>query len=176
MVAYNIDEVTDFDSLTCVAHAMAVEKGWWEGERSAVECWVNFHAELSEAWEEYRCGRMATWYAADAASVLRSGGVPKPEGFWVEIADLMIRLADYFGSKRFDVNAMTDIDYEDTRWHEIPAVLFLIHWEVSAQDFLDASDACEKFAAAHGVDLYGVIREKLRYNATRPHRHGGKRA
>ena len=73
-MAYKINEVVDFDSLTCVAHAMAVDKGWWEGERSAVECWVNFHAELSEAWEEYRCGRMATWYASDASSVLRSGG------------------------------------------------------------------------------------------------------
>ena len=31
-VAYKIDEVWDFDSLTCVAHAMAVDKGWWEGE------------------------------------------------------------------------------------------------------------------------------------------------
>ena len=175
-MAYKIDEVTDFDSLTCVAHAMAVDKGWWEGERSAVECWVNFHAELSEAWEEYRCGRMEAWYASDAASVLRSGGVPKPEGFWVEIADLMIRIADYVGSRRFSVNAMTDIDYQDTKWNEIHSVLFLLHWEISATDFLDASDACEKFAAAFNVDLWSIIREKLRYNATRPYRHGGKRA
>ncbi len=174
-MAYNIDEVVDFDSLTCVAHAMAVDKGWWEGERSAVECWVNFHAELSEAWEEYRCGRMATWYA-DSASVLRSGGVPKPEGFWVEIGDLMIRIADYFGSKRFDVDALSDLDYEGAKWHEIPAVLFLLHWEVSSQDFLNVSDICEKFAAAHKIDLWSTIREKLRYNATRPHRHGGKKA
>ena len=175
-MAYNIDEVTDFDSLTCVAHAMAVNKGWWEGERSAVECWVNFHAELSEAWEEYRCGRMATWYAADAASVLRSGGVPKPEGFWVEIADLMIRLADYFGSKRFDVEALSDFDYQGANWNDIPAVIHCLHSEIALDDCLDASDTCEHFAAAHKIDLYGIIREKLRYNATRPHRHGGKRA
>ena len=174
-MAYNIDEVTDFDSLTCVAHAMAIEKGWWEGERSAVECWVNFHAELSEAWEEYRCGRMATWYA-DSASVLRSGGVAKPEGFWVEIADLMIRIADYFGAKRFDVEALSGIEYQGANWNDIPAVMYYLHSEMAFHGFLDATEICEKFAAAHGVDLYGVIREKLRYNATRPHRHGGKRA
>jgi len=175
-VAYKIDEVVDFDSLTCVAHAMAVDKGWWEGERSAVECWVNFHAELSEALEEYRCGRMATWYAADAASVLRSGGVPKPEGFWVEVADLMIRIADYVGSRRFNASRFSEVDYDDAKWNEIPSVIFLLHWHVSAAEFRVVVEACEKFAAAHKVDLYAIIREKLRYNATRPHRHGGKRA
>ena len=174
-MAYKIDEVVDFDSLTCVAHAMAVDKGWWEGERSAVECWVNFHAELSEAWEEYRCGRMATWYASDAANVLRSGGVPKPEGFWVEIADLMIRIADYVGSRRFRVMGGyflgTEKDLES-----IPAVVSGLHHEIGACGFLTAVDTCEHFAAAHKIDLWSIIREKLRYNATRPHRHGGKRA
>jgi len=175
VVAYNIDEVTDFDSLVCVAHAMAVDKGWWEGERSAVECWVNFHAELSEAWEEYRCGRMATWYA-DSASVLRSGGLPKPEGFWVEIGDLLIRIADYAGSRRFNASCLGEVDYDDAKWSEIPAVIFLLHWHIAATELRVVVEACEKFAAAHNVDLYAIIREKLRYNATRPHRHGGKRA
>ena len=141
MVAYKIDEVVDFDSLTCVAHAMAVDKGWWEGERSAVECWVNFHAELSEAWEEYRCGRMATWYAADAATVLRSGGVPKPEGFWVEIADLMIRIADYVGSRRFRVPGGCFLGTEKDL-ESIPAVVSGLHYEIGACGFLTAVDTC----------------------------------
>ena len=174
MVAYNINEVTDFDSLSCVAHAMAVDKGWWEGERSAVECWVNFHAELSEAWEEYRCGRMATWYA-DSASVLRSGGVPKPEGFWVEIADLMIRIADYVGSRRFRVRGGCFLGVEKDL-ESIPAVVSGMHYELATGGFLTTADICEQFASAHNVDLWSIIREKLRYNATRPHRHGGKRA
>jgi hypothetical protein len=175
MVAYKIDEVVDFDSLTCVAHAMAVDKGWWEGERSAVECWVNFHAELSEAWEEYRCGRMATWYA-DSASVLRSGGVPKPEGFWVEIGDLLIRIADYVGSRRFDVQSVRVMVSDDARLSYIPAVIAAIHSLIAGLGFLDAAEVCERFADAHNVDLWSIIREKLCYNATRPHRHGGKRA
>ena len=175
-MAYKINEVTDFDSLTCVAHAMAVDKGWWEGERSAVECWVNFHAELSEAWEEYRCGRMATWYAADAASVLRSGGVPKPEGFWVEIGDLLIRIADYVGSRRFPVECFSGVDLSGVDWFSIPSFVECIHVDIASKEFLDAVEKCEHFAAAHKVDLYAIIREKLRYNATRPHRHGGKRA
>ena len=175
-MAYKIDEVVDFDSLVCVAHAMAVDKGWWEGERSPIECWVNFHAELSEAWKEYRCGRMATWYAADAASVLRSGGVPKPEGFWVEIGDLLIRIADYVGSRRFDVQSVSVMGSDGARWSDIPAIVATIHSLIAGLGFLDAIEVCEHFAAAHKVDLWSIIREKLRYNATRPHRHGGKRA
>ena len=175
-MAYKIDEVVDFDSLTCVAHAMAVDKGWWEGERSAVECWVNFHAELSEALEEYRCGRMATWYAADAASVLRSGGVPKPEGFWVEIGDLLIRIADYVGSRRFNVASPCKLDVFYEQWEAIPMVVASLHFELAMNYFLNVVDMCCMFAEFHKVDLWSIIREKLRYNATRPHRHGGKRA
>lgn len=174
MVAYKIDEVVDFDSLTCVAHAMAVDKGWWEGERSAVECWVNFHAELSEAWEEYRCGRMATWYA-DSASVLRSGGVPKPEGFWVEIADLMIRLADYFGAKKYE-RSWDQLEVDCFYWDCVPQVVDELHDLISSNEFDGVVESIEAFAGFHKVDLWSIIREKLRYNATRPHRHGGKKA
>ena len=174
-MAYKIEEVVDFDSLVCVAHQMAVDKGWWEGERSAIECWVNFHAEVSEAWEEYRCGRMATWYAADAASVLRSGGVPKPEGFWVEIGDLLIRIADYVGSRK---SGSWPLRIESDEWSAdgVPSVMWRLHADIASLEFLDAVNTCENFASAHKVDLYSIIREKLRYNATRPHRHGGKRA
>ncbi len=174
-MAYNIDEVVDFDSLTCVAHAMAVDKGWWEGERPAVECWVNFHAELSEAWEEYRCGRMATWYA-DSVSVLRSGGVLKPEGFWVEIGDLMIRIADYVGSRKTGVRPCGVVDYKGATLESVSVMIWDLHLLVAEQEFLGAVEVCEHFASFHNVDLWSIIREKLRYNATRPHRHGGKRA
>ena len=175
-MAYKIDEVWDFDSLTCVAHAMAVDKGWWEGERSAVECWVNFHAELSEAWEEYRCGRMATWYASDAASVLRSGGVPKPEGFWVEIGDLLIRIADYFGAKKFEYLCPCDSEADSVDWSSVPWAVMVLHGLTTYEECDELITTVEAFARFHKIDLYAIIREKLRYNATRPHQHGGKRA
>ena len=174
-MAYKFDEVVAFDSLVCVAHQMMVDKGWWEGERTAVECWVNFHAELSEAWEEYRCGRMATWYA-ESASMLLSGGVPKPEGFWVEIADLMIRIADYVGSRRFDVPSPCGLGVCVEHWESIPKVVARLHFGLALNIFVDVVDMCGMFAEFHKIDLWSVIREKLRYNATRPHRHGGKRA
>ena len=174
-MSYKIDEVVDFDSLVCVAHAMAIDKGWWEGERRWAECWANFHAEVSEAWEEYRCGRMATWYAADAASVLRSGGVPKPEGFWVEIGDLMIRVADYFGAAKYE-QAWDEPEVDGVHWANVTAGVIVLHDLIAKREFDELIAAIEAFAAAHNVDLWSIIREKLRYNATRPHRHGGKRA
>ena len=46
------------------SHKTADEKGWWEkdafnGERSVGDQFANFHAEVSEAWEEYRNGKYA---------------------------------------------------------------------------------------------------------------------
>ena len=174
-MAYKIDEVVDFDSLTCVAHAMAVEKGWWDdgiNARPIEDIVNNFHAEASEAWEEYRAGRMETWYA-DPQAVL-AGKLPKPEGFFVEIADLLIRIADAAGAHRIDV------DEQCTKFVSIEeSIAFSIrrmHEWIANYDFTLAADECFALADDNHHDLWATIREKLCYNATRPHRHGGKRA
>jgi NTP pyrophosphatase (non-canonical NTP hydrolase) len=76
------------------------------------------HSELSEALEEYRKGipTHITYYEP---------GSGKPEGIPVELADVVIRIADLCG--------------------------------------------------VEGIDLEAAIKEKLAYNATRPHLHGGKK-
>lgn len=103
--------VSNFDELIKVSHEMAVEKGWWpEGKkRLTTEIFANLHSELSEAWEEYRRGRMLPWhesvdlmkndrfaYAYEDLDKFHAG--QKPEGFGVELADFLIRLADWCGS------------------------------------------------------------------------------
>ena len=87
----------------------------------------------------------------------------------------MIRIADYVGSRRFDID---DWFVEETcePWRNIPAIMAELHSIIADEYFLDACDMCEDFAKFHDVDLWSIIREKLRYNATRPHRHGGKKA
>lgn len=81
------------NKLAEMVHDLAVQKGWWDlkvvkGEiidRSMGDQIANFHAEISEAWEEYRNGR-----APDAIYMVNG----KPEGFPIELADLIIRVLD----------------------------------------------------------------------------------
>lgn len=96
-------------------HATAVEKGWWETDRKEPEILVLIHSEVSEALE--------AWRENDYYSRTKDG---KPEGMWVELADVIIRILDYAGHEK--------------------------------------------------VDMAEIIREKMKYNKTRSHRHGGKRA
>ena len=98
------------------SHGTAKEKGWWEPAKSPLEIHMLVVSEVAEAAEAARL-------PADASGMFY-GGDGKPEGEAVELADAVIRIADYFGWK--------------------------------------------------GWDLDKVLETKMRYNTTRPHRHGGK--
>lgn len=105
--------------LASAIHENATEKGWWmpSTPRSIGDQFSNFHAEISEAWEEYRKGReMNEVYYIDG----------KPEGIPIELADCLIRILD----------------------------------------------TCE----AYNIDIEEAINVKMKYNQTRPYRHGGKLA
>ena len=155
----------------------------------------NFHAEISEAWEEYRAGRMETWYkrgtltlTSEEAKDSMYGRGPaycgwKPEGFWVEIADLCIRLADTMGAMEWRFGAEASGMVGDA------AVLCAsLHSSasrmLSGREWMRNSDVeaaymirmCKDSAGLFGVDLLAVCELKMAYNATRPHRHGGKLA
>lgn len=79
-------------------HANAVERGWWEGGELPTPDEIGaklalIHSEVSEALEELRSGR---WLA----SRIEDG---KPEGFVVELADVVIRCADLCGRLNLDL-------------------------------------------------------------------------
>lgn len=201
-----------YKALIEASHSQAVKSGWWEGgieARSLDDQFNNFHAEVSESWEEYRAGRMATWYSKNGVAVKEHDlaevdgmmqcniaalhktepewAPAKPEGFWVEIADLLIRLADTCGAYEVDVD-----DFDATTWIKdvaaIPAFVASLHRHIeSLREDWDQGDKhdlyagtildCSFAAANHaGVDLWAVIEEKMAYNATRSFRHGGKKA
>jgi len=174
MTSEDIAKVTDWQSLVRVAHGMAVEKGWWDdgiAARPLEDIVNNFHAEVSEAWEEYRAGRMATWYA-DPQAVM-AGKLPKPEGFYVELADLLIRIADAAGAHRIE---FPDEPITQPVFDNMSRNVLLLHGTIDKFLFATAAGDCFGIAKANNHDLWATIREKLAYNATRPYRHGGKRA
>ena len=92
-------------------HDLAVKKGWWDLQvigdvvidRSFGDQIANFHAEISEAWEEYRNGR-----APDEIYI--SNG--KPEGFPIELADLIIRVLDTCAAYRIDIEKAISIKHK----------------------------------------------------------------
>ena len=175
MTSEDIAKVTDWQSLVRVAHGMAVEKGWWDdgiANRPIEDIVNNFHAEVSEAWEEYRAKRMETWYA-DPQAVM-AGKLPKPEGFFVELADLLIRIADAAGAHRIDVGEV----FFTGPGFSVAAnkTISRLHNLIAGWVFQEVIDECLSFAVDNNHDLWATIREKLAYNATRPYRHGGKRA
>ncbi|WP_410769604.1 hypothetical protein [Fontibacillus sp. BL9] len=117
------------NDLVKAAHRNAVNKGWWDEDRSFGEIIALIHSEASEALEDYRNGRDITevWYEnKELKTRLNDPITPncKPCGIPSELADIVIRVFDACG--RYD------------------------------------------------IDLEKAITEKMAYNSTRPHKHGGK--
>ena len=95
------------------SHTTATEKGWWDlPDRNVPELLALIHSEVSEALEAYRDVGIEqldkVWY--DNAN-------KKPEGFTIELADVLIRIADLCGEFNLDLEqALTEkMAYNKTR-------------------------------------------------------------
>lgn len=101
------------NELVSRAHENAVRHGFWDKPPEFGTAIALIHSELSEALEEHREGKNAYYVE-----------IGKPEGYAVELADAVIRIADLCG--------------------------------------------------ALGIDLEEAIAKKMKYNESRPYRHGKK--
>lgn len=77
----------------------ARSKGWWDDpDRNVPELLALVHSEISEALEVYRNtgknGLNETWISETG----------KPEGFTIELADVLIRVADMCGELDLDLD------------------------------------------------------------------------
>lgn len=102
------------NGLVRIAHKNATEKGWHDKERSPLEYHALFHSEVSEATEAVRLGIPPIDFMPP-----NKDGVSKPEGEAIELADVIIRIADYFGVKGWDLQEvlLKKIAYNETRSH-----------------------------------------------------------
>lgn len=93
-----------------LAYENAIAKGWHETPRSDGEMICLMHSELSEALEELRNGR-------HPAEIYRNG--EKPEGVPIELADVVIRIFDFCGLHRINLQSaiVTKMVYNQTRLH-----------------------------------------------------------
>lgn len=100
------------------ANKISLAHGWWiESNVNIPEKLALIHSEVSEALECFRASGMR---GVKEYSVVNS----KPEGFFVELCDAIIRIAD--------------------------------------------------LAEHYNIDLEELLELKMKYNSTRPYRHGGK--
>jgi NTP pyrophosphatase (non-canonical NTP hydrolase) len=100
------------DVLVEQSHRTAVDKGWWESDRSFGEQIALMHSELSEALEEWRNHR-----GLSEVYTLSTPAGNKPEGIAAEFADVLIRLFDTCG--RYEIPLadalLAKMQYNDNR-------------------------------------------------------------
>jgi NTP pyrophosphatase (non-canonical NTP hydrolase) len=71
------------DELIREAHGTAIDKGWWIYPRTALEIHALIHSEVAEATEAARVGKVDLQLE--------------------ELADVIIRIADYCGHRQWDL-------------------------------------------------------------------------
>lgn len=172
---------------------ISLEKGWLNEDGTDPRPFYTvtslFHTELSEAFEDIRSNKkIDEIYYEDK----------KPCGVPVELADFVIRVAQYYGSAKLGEklqSTMADIAIEErdaggeiadeaeqliTDLHASASLAWLaskgrhpvgdpLHHHAVATVTVFA------FCRKHGIDIWAAIDEKEAYNRTRPIKHGGKK-
>jgi NTP pyrophosphatase (non-canonical NTP hydrolase) len=95
----------EFDAVAQEVNHIAIEKGWWEGERNEGELIALMHSELSEALEAIRNGNP------------QDDKIPEFTGVEAEFADVIIRIMDMAAAKGYRVGeaVVAKINYNKNR-------------------------------------------------------------
>ena len=95
----------EFDAVAKEVNNIAIEKGWWKGERNEGELIALMHSELSEALEAIRNGNPP------------DDKIPEFTGVEAELADVIIRIMDMAAAKGYRVGeaVIAKINYNKNR-------------------------------------------------------------
>lgn len=182
-------------------HENAVSHGWWETDREVPEIIALCHSELSEALEAFRDKEPLMWRGCDASDgyPCHEGGCgdwydgkcelesmsPKPEGIAIELVDCVIRILDYCGYARIDIEEAMGARRASDKVYgmSIPGLICRCHntlsiafsrEETRGRYFADCIILIRTWLDGAGLDMKDLILMKHEYNKTRPYRHGGK--
>lgn len=190
---YNADTLNRY-AKDC--HQRAVAKGFWDETHSVGHYLMLVVSELSEAVEADRLGKWAR-LSPEAVKNLRvvSDAEFTQAFLWFvkdrvedEIADAVIRLLDLLGWMIESGTPLVGLDYVRGEFENtIPpkdltdALLRVVCSSVLPLSFcstleavLDPIKSLEQLCDHLGIDLMAHIELKLKYNATRPAKHGKK--
>lgn len=201
------------NELVTTAHGAARAKGWWDGViRTEEEASMLVVTEVAEASEAVRnklpaiCQMSSDgkdmWEPNDQKNMWIDN--LKPEGEATELADVVIRIADFFGWKDWDLGAaiqdglawgdlassmaITELAQRCFAQHAwiggkqpLEAHLYIANWATKVTETHDAYIALGQCAAltlsycgAKGLPIEQAIELKLKYNECREYRHGNK--
>lgn len=89
------------------SHELARKNGWHEQKRNPPEFHMLIVSEIAEATEEARKGTPPIYHKRWIG-----GHHEKPEGELIELADAMIRIADYAESRGWDLAEAINLKHE----------------------------------------------------------------
>lgn len=195
------------NELIQVAHADAKAKGWWDEPRNTGELLMLIVSECGEALEAHRSGKRAKmdsidynikkmgWDWMTSARVENIDGTMSDDApfkrifetdikdtFEDELADIVIRIADWMGHKKWvDTGFAPELVYVHGS-ENVGENLWSLNKilcgngdedaETSSLFCIQAVVHAFYMAKVYNIDLWRHIELKLAYNRTRPHKHG----
>lgn len=160
------------------AHNLAREKGWYE--EPTEEQWAAkvimakiavMHLNLSAMLEHQRNPMPSLFGPAELEADVVLETLDKTQ------IDALARIALMHSELSEALEAVLIGDYEQTGGkEELPGIIVQTKPEGMVVELADAVIRILDFCGAKKLDFERALREKHAYNATRPHRHGGKLA